>query len=208
MKIVAISDTHGRHHQLQLPDGDLIIHAGDISMKGMKVEIEDFLNWYSGLDYKHKIFIAGNHDFYFEDRPAPEIEAMIPDNVIYLQDNAIEIEGLTIWGSPITPWFYDWAFNRQRGEEIKKYWDAIPDNADIVITHGPMFGALDRTRTGYLVGCEDLYNRLMEVKPKYHICGHIHEAYGMRIKDGIECINASVLDLNYNLVNDPILFKY
>lgn len=207
MKIVVISDTHGQHSYLDLPSGDLIIHCGDVSKRGSEEEIIDFLNWFESLHFKHKVFIAGNHDFYFERAGMDEIQRMIPTGVIYLNDTSVQIEHLTLWGSPITPWFYDWAFNRHRGSDIKKHWDLIPTNADIIITHGPVSGILDKTVNNDHAGCADLYKRISEVKPKVHLCGHIHEAYGSRFVNDTHFINASVLNENYYLVNRPIEFE-
>ena len=207
MKVIAISDTHGYHDQLSLPSGDTLIHAGDVSSRGSNQEIKDFLRWFSDLDYKHKIFIAGNHDFLFEQAESELIESLIPDNVIYLNDSGISIGGLNIWGSPVTPWFFDWAFNRHRGVDIKKHWDLIPQNTDILITHGPVYGVLDRTINGQRVGCEVLRDATYVIKPKVHICGHIHEAYGqVQILDTLY-INASVLDVRYRLVNEAVVFE-
>jgi len=128
LKIISISDTHGKHKGLTLPDADMIIHAGDITSNGDELQVKSFLNWFSNLNIQHKIFIAGNHDFYFERNPTEGIQKLIPENIIYLNDQLITIDGINIWGSPITPWFFDWAFNRERGEDIKKHWDLIPTN--------------------------------------------------------------------------------
>lgn len=207
MKFVAISDTHGQHKKLNLPDTDAIIHAGDISKRGTVKEIQDFLDWYSRLDYKYKIFIAGNHDFFFERENLDVVDQMIASNIIYLNDSGVEIEGIRLWGSPVQPWFHDWAFNKNRGAEIRKHWDLIPDHTDILITHGPAANILDRTVYGEHVGCEDLRLRVEQVKPKFHIVGHIHESYGSMVIDDTHFINASVLNVGYNLVNDPIVFE-
>ena len=207
MKIVAISDTHGKHHQISLPEADMIIHAGDVSSRGSEVEVNNFLKWYASLDYKYKIFIAGNHDFFFEQEDAEIIQSIIPDNLIYLNDSGIEIEGINIWGSPIQPWFFNWAFNRQRGEDIQKHWEIIPQNTDILITHGPPKSILDMTFNGEEVGCEDLLNTVLEIKPEHHIFGHIHEAYGKKMKHDIQFINASTLNLKYQVANQPIVFE-
>lgn len=214
MKIVAISDTHAKHQNLILPEGDMLIHAGDVSSMGKESEIKDFLNWFSKTDFAYKILIAGNHDFYFEkiSHNTKALEELIPANVIYLNDSGVEIENLErttfrIWGSPIQPWFYNWAFNRYRGEDIKRHWDKIPQNTDILITHGPAYGILDKTTRNENVGCEDLLEKIKEIKPKFHICGHIHEAYGRIKESNTEFINASVLDENYNLRNQPIVFE-
>jgi len=207
MKIVVISDTHTQHRKVKLPDADMIIHAGDISSRGLQHEVFDFYQWFGSLDYKYKIFIAGNHDFYFEKHSQATILKEIPDNLIYLNDSGVEIEGLKIWGSPIQPWFYDWAFNRHRGDAIKKHWNLIPRNTDILITHGPAYGVLDKTIRGMPVGCEELRKSIDTIKPKVFICGHIHEAYGVEEISETKFINASVLDEHYRLVNSPVLIE-
>lgn len=182
----------------------MLLHAGDVSGRGEREVVLDFLDWFSSQDYKYKIFIAGNHDFFFEQTSAEEIAALIPENVIYLNDSGITIEGIKIWGSPIQPWFYDWAFNRQRGADIRQHWDLIPVDTDILITHGPAYEILDKTVGGIPVGCEDLLEKIKEIQPKIHLFGHIHEAYGIVEKLGTIFINASVLDFNYKLHNAPI----
>jgi Icc-related predicted phosphoesterase len=207
MKFVAISDTHGQHKQLNLPEGDVIIHAGDISKRGLEYEIIDFLNWFKDLNYTHKVFIAGNHDFFFERASQLMIEQVIPANVVYLCDSEVVIEGIKIWGSPITPTFFNWAFNRDRGQEIVAHWDLIPTDVNILITHGPVYSVLDKTDSGEQVGCKDLQHRVAEIKPLFHICGHIHEAQGVVKELSTTFINASVLDENYRLVNEPIVFE-
>jgi len=206
MQFVALSDTHGKHQQVKLPGGDVIIHAGDVSMRGEEYEIENFLNWFDGLDYQHKIFIAGNHDFYFERTAEKDIKKLLPASISYLNDSAVNIGAIKIWGSPISPWFFNWAFNRHRGADIKKHWDLIPNDADIVITHGPVYKILDRTTTGKYVGCEDLLQKLNEVQPAVHICGHIHEGYGSAQNEHTHFFNASILDERYQAVNEPIVF--
>lgn len=208
MKIICISDTHGKHQKLELPEGDMIIHAGDISSRGDEYEIKSFVNWFSSLDYEHKIFIAGNHDFYFENETEKKINALLPRNITYLNDSMVEIKDLKIWGSPVQPEFFNWAFNRQRGKEISQHWDLIPDDIDILITHGPPFGILDKTiRDGISVGCEELLKTVAFKKPKYHVFGHIHEAYGTKEEKDTTYINASVLNEKYLLVNKPIVIN-
>src|SRR5690606_9104680 len=111
------------------------------------------------------------------------------------------------WGSPITPYFHNWAFNRKRGAKIKAHWDLIPDDTDILITHGPPFGILDETVYSKRTGCEELLLRVYQVQPKYHIFGHIHEDYGMLAKRETTFVNASVLDDRYELVNDAMILN-
>jgi Icc-related predicted phosphoesterase len=207
MKFITIADTHGLHQQLTLPQGDVLIHAGDVSKMGELHEIVAFLDWFSNLDFEHKIFIAGNHDFYFEDATAQQLQAILPANVHYLCNSSITINGITIWGSPISPFFFNWAFNVQRGEAIAKYWNTIPTKVDVVVTHGPVLGYLDKTIHRENVGCANLLDTLHKIQPKYHICGHIHEGYGQTNNEYCTFINASVVNVNYKVCNAPITFK-
>lgn len=207
MKIVFLSDTHGKHKEIELPIGDMIIHSGDISGKGRVSEVEEFLVWFASLDYKYKIFIAGNHDFYFENKSQSSIQEFMPDGVYYLCDSGVEIEGIRIYGSPITPFFYNWAFNRHRGDDIKRYWDIIPNSTDILITHGPAYGILDCTEGGDNAGCEELLLAIKRTKPKYHLFGHIHEGYGVFEADETIFINGSSLDENYQAVHAPMTIE-
>ncbi|UGS19883.1 metallophosphatase domain-containing protein [Flavobacterium cyclinae] len=203
MQITTLSDTHGLHHQLQLPGGDLLIHAGDVCNRGTQEEATNFIDWFEKQSYTYKIFIAGNHDFFFENFTQQEIQDILPKNIFYLNDTGIEIDGINIWGSPITPEFHNWAFNRKRGEEINKHWQLIPNNTDILITHGPAFGILDKTMHNLNVGCEKLLKAVKNIQPKYHVFGHIHEAFGSLNEKETTYINTSSLDLFYKIRNTP-----
>jgi Icc-related predicted phosphoesterase len=205
MKIVCISDTHGLHRQVDVPEGDILLHAGDVSKRGKEQEIKEFNDWLGELPHPHKVVIAGNHDFLFEENP--KLAEPLITNAIYLNDSFLEIDGLKIWGSPISPWYHDWAFNRKRGAEIKKHWDLIPEGIDILITHGPPFGIMDYTFTGHTVGCEELTKAIERVKPKIHLFGHIHEGYGQVQTERTLYINASNLDLNYRAVNKAVVVE-
>lgn len=207
MKLVLISDTHNKHLDVDVPEGDILIHAGDVSSRGYEHEIKSFLNWFSNQPHKYKIFIAGNHDFFFERESDIVIKNIIPDNVIYLNDSGIEIKGINFWGSPIQPEFYNWAFNRARGEDIKKHWDLIPKDTDILITHGPPEGVLDKTIRGESVGCSDLLHAVNIINPKIHVFGHIHEDYGIIKNNETTFINASVLNERYSYTNKPIIIS-
>ncbi len=204
MQITLISDTHGFHNQLQLDGGDLLIHAGDVTSRGSEIEVVQFLEWFKNQKYTYKIFIAGNHDWFFEKGSAHYIQSLIPKEVIYLNDSGIRIDGFTIWGSPIQPTFFNWAFNRNRGEEIDKHWQLIPKNTDILITHGPPFEILDQTMRSEKVGCEMLIKKVNEIQPNLHVFGHIHEGYGMIENETTTFVNASVLDIRYQYRNQPI----
>ena len=210
MKIIAISDTHTKHNQIPpnyLKDSDLIIHSGDISSTGKKNEVKDFLDWFSNLPIEHKVFIAGNHDFYFEENTTDDIQSLLNNypNIIYLNDSGVEIDGFKIWGSPVQPWFYDWAFNRV-GSDICRHWDLIPSDTEILITHGPIKGYLDLTMRGESVGCPYLLDKVKQLNNlRLHVAGHIHEAYGIyEFENGQKFVNASVLNLRYEMQNKPI----
>jgi Icc-related predicted phosphoesterase len=208
MHLTLISDTHGQHDQLNLQGGDMLIHAGDVCNRGMEYEVLSFLNWFKIQDYKYKVFIAGNHDWFFEQETDDYIQKIIPKEVIYLNDSGVCINGFNIWGSPIQPTFFDWAFNRDSGAAIDKHWQLIPKNTDILITHGPPFGILDKTMRGEAVGCEMILKKVNEIKPKLHVFGHIHEGYGLIDKENTTFVNASVLDIRYNLRNEPVTIDY
>lgn len=206
MKFVVISDTHGLHREVKLPKGDVLLHAGDITHRGKEEEVIDFLKWFSQLNFQHKIFIGGNHDFFLE-KNRRSFGKMVPQGVTYLNDSGIEINGLKIWGSPVIPWFYNWAFNVPRGQSIKKHWDRIPEDTKVLITHGPPHGILDQVITGRHIGCKDLELIVSRIKPKVHLFGHIHESYGTINSSSTKYINASLMNENYQLVNKPLVFE-
>ena len=205
MKFVFLSDTHCRHNEIKVPEGDCFVFCGDMSYRGELSEIEGFSLFLQRLPHRYKIVIAGNHDFSFEDERKNQAEELIKlSGAEYLNDSGMQIDEIKIWGSPIQPYFYDWAFNRERGEEIKKHWDLIPKDTDVLITHGPPKGILDKTKRGEEVGCEELLKKVLEVKPKIHAFGHIHEGYGTFQKNETVYINASNLNFRYLYTNPPI----
>lgn len=199
---MCISDTHSTHDQMVLPDGDLLLHAGDATKRGDRHEIEAFDRWLSAQPHRHRVVIAGNHDFAFE-REA-EARHWIT-GATYLQDEGMTIEGLRIWGSPWQPRFFDWAFNLDRGQPLREVWSRIPDDVDVLLTHGPPHGILDRTFRGEDVGCEELLAAVQRVRPRLHVFGHIHEAYGRLERDGTVFVNASSCDLSYAPTQAPIV---
>jgi len=206
MKIIAISDTHGMHHSLKIPDGDLLVHAGDLCNHGTLEEVIDFNNFLSTLPHPDKIVIAGNHDFCFEENRKSCEEILT--NCIYLQDMEVTIEGVRFYGSPWQPWFYDWAFNLERGPEIRAKWDLIPEGIDVLITHGPPYGIGDLTARGDNAGCRDLLEVVEKIKPRVHIFGHIHEGFGITSNGRTTFINASSCDQLYQPVNPPLIYEY
>lgn len=205
-KIVCLSDTHRRHGGLKIPEGDILIHAGDVSDQGSRHEIYDFLRWFSQLPHRHKVFIAGNHDWLFERNPVLA-SGLIPPGVTYLQDSGCEFDGLKIWGSPVTPTFFDWAFNRERGATIEGHWQRIPLGTDVVVSHGPALGILDQTLQRKAQGCADLLKRLEEVRPRLHVCGHIHAGYGKAKLGETLMVNASICNEVYYPINAPVVVE-
>lgn len=205
-KCVVLSDTHCLHRKVEVPDGDILIHSGDFTSVGRKKEIKDFNNWFSSFPHKYKICIAGNHDILFETQP-DVAEALLGDDIIYLKNSFIEIEGIKIWGSPMTPSFGSWAFTRPRGKDIRRIWDNIPEDTDILVTHGPPYGILDMTLEYKAAGCEELSYAILRVQPKYHIFGHIHEGYGVEVRGNTTFINCSVVTRSYSVKNHPISFS-
>src|SRR5262245_14069279 len=181
MKVVLLSDTHNLHDRIEVPEADLLIHAGDATMKGRLEEVLAFDAWLGTLPHRHKVVVAGNHDFLFERQPREARQAL--RNAVYLQDSGVEIEGLAIWGSPWQPWFHDWAFNLERGEPLRAVWSRIPEGTDVLVTHGPPYGILDEVLPSPHgppqdphAGCEDLLAAVRRIRPRVHLFGHIHEA--------------------------------
>lgn len=201
-KLVLISDTHG--FQMPLPSGDILIHGGDLTGNGTFRAVQRELDWLNSQPHKHVVIIAGNHDFAFENPKAtsPVLEL---GRIIYLENSEVTIEGVRIYGSPAQPRFCDWAFNVDRGEAIRKYWDIIPNNVDVLVTHGPPMGILDQAaahlNTEHL-GCEELALAVDRVKPRIHMFGHIHGGRGYKNFNGTEFFNASMVNEAYQPVHE------
>jgi len=206
LRLVCLSDTHGLHDQLDVPDGDVLLHAGDFTKRGAEHEVRAFATFLAAQPHRHKVVVAGNHDFLFE-RDATRARELLGD-VTYLEDAAATIEGVSIWGSPWQPWFHDWAFNLRRGAPLAAVWDRIPDTTDLLITHGPPFGILDRTALGEHVGCEELVKALARARPRLHLFGHIHEAQGHLVEGSTLFVNASNCDLGYRPVQAPTIVDW
>ncbi len=213
MKIISLSDTHEFQKDLHVPDGDILIHCGDFSLAASIDGLIDFNNWLGTLPHAYKVVIAGNHDRYRNTLLRKTIT-----NAIYLENESVEIEGLKIWGSPYTPSFSGMrrglSFYRTPGKQMGKIWKRIPQDVDILVTHGPPVGILDRVMRGNDIGnhagdgmlaanlCR-LNNCLI------HMFGHIHEGYGiLNIEGGRTYINCSVVNEDYNMINQPIIIEY
>lgn len=209
MKLVCISDTHGRHNYIKnLPDGDILIHAGDITAHGTSFQLVEFYGWLTSLKYKYIILIAGNHDKYCQKEDIETKKIFKHEKIFYLNESGCEIEGIKFWGSPWSPFFFDWAFNIPPGHE-QKYWDKIPLDTNVLITHGPRWGILDKSKfQNENCGCPILGKKIDQMKElKAHIFGHIHESYGITKIQHIDYINASICNFKYIPENLPIIIE-
>lgn len=233
MKIVCISDTHSLHREMlhEIPSGDILIHAGDLSNVGGRNDIMDFIYWFQNIKgFNTKIFISGNHDHCFERINQPHHKGdydwlnqlMVPENlsqsdIVYLEDDEFIIEDpnftkpIKFYGTPWQPWFYDWAFNLPRGgEELEEKWSKIPDDTDVLITHTPPNGILDYVlKGGYNenVGCELLREHMGRINPSLNVFGHIHEGYGYKHINNTLFVNAAICTPSYRPINKPIVVE-
>lgn len=217
MKITAISDLHGYYPQL--PGGDLLIVAGDLTARDTLNELDRFNSWILEQEYEKKIVIAGNHDSLFQQRGVFDPVKIYDGNLFidpgsqYLCDSGTEFGGLKIWGMPwtyrfkgINPKCCAFTFDEHDTNSMQSKVDMIPHDIDILITHGPPLDILDRTCKGHLSGCKFLKEKLSIIKPKLHVFGHIHEngnqimdfPFGsLKDDDWVKLVNCSYVDENY-----------
>ena len=202
MRIIHISDTHTKHEELILPEGDMIIHSGDFS--GSLASGYCFFEWFEGLDYKYKILVAGNHDsiLAMHNNVKEKQMELAKRGIIYLEDSSIEIEGIKFHGSPWTLNYGNYNFMCSE-QQIAFYWEKIPNDTNILITHSPAFGILDVApdKTGLKnLGSSSLRYKAESLKDlKYHLIGHIHEGYGIDKGDDYTTINSSIFILKGKL---------
>jgi Icc-related predicted phosphoesterase len=217
MKLVLISDTHCRLRKVVIPDGDVLIHAGDLTFQGNIQETSQELRELGRYRDKFKtiLLVEGNHDWLGARNPGL-MDQMCQDNgITLLRDSGITIDNINYYGSPWQPEFCNWSFNLPRGETLKNKWDLIPDDTQVLITHGPPMSILDPVERwnskecGFdveHVGCADLYNRIAQLKDlKLHIFGHIHAGYGQFKSDQTLFVNASICTEAYKPTNLPII---
>lgn len=221
IRFVCISDTHNKTDGLSIPHGDVLLHAGDFSRVGYPDEVAHFNRFLRTLNHTHKIVIAGNHDLTFDTEKFEifsqgqfkflrnvdfsKVKELL-NACIYLEDAEIEVFGYKIYGSPWQPVFHDWGFNLPRGPVIAHKWSLIPNDTDILITHGPPMYKKDMCFKGYHVGCEDLKARVEEVKPLVHVFGHVHEDYGVDRDEHTTYINAATCNMKHRPTHKPIVF--
>lgn len=201
VEITAFSDTHGRHRHIDVPDsGELLIVAGDITKHGRGTEVKAFTEWLSQFDYDEILVTGGNHDFCLDrgdDGKAYREMLMEEANARLLLDDTYTYNGLTVFMSPFSATFDQYVFvdNDRRWDEV------IPDDADIVVTHGPPHGRGDYVEGAGHIGSEPLRNRVDGVEPELHLYGHVHGHFGRQAPGSY---NVSVLDEDYKPVNGPI----
>ncbi len=196
MTILHISDTHNRHRQLQhLPAADVIVHSGDFTMAGTESEVMDFMEWFCDLPYAHKVFIAGNHDdcLFGADFNG------LPDNCHYLYGNGVEIDGIRFFGIPL---FVEDDISGNYAKMVRN----IPSDTDVLITHQPPFGILDKSGH-YHFGNKTLTETVREIQPKVHLFGHIHVANGLYQYEHVMYSNAALVGEDYELANDPHIIE-
>lgn len=220
VRLVCISDTHGKHRDVLLPPGDILIHGGDFSKSGETGSMKDLSAYFQESNFEEVVCIAGNHDlplheeFYKEKwnrfhRHAFDIQDAKDSiqNCKYLEDSSYTSQrGIEIYGSPWSPFFFDWAFNLQRGKEIMEKWKLVPTSTDILVTHGPPLGRGDLTCNDVRAGCYDLLVEVQQrIVPRVHIFGHIHEGAGVTYDSKTLYINASNMNISYQAVNYPVV---
>ena len=220
MRIVCMSDTHLTHefYKIIVPEGDVLVHAGDATFRGTKDEIDAFAEWFGSLPHKRKLFVPGNHDILFQG--ALEYGARILRSPLYrpgpirnielLCDSGVTIDGVKFWGSPWQPEFMNWAFNLPRGAPLRAKWAMIPDDTNVLITHGPAYSIGDNLMDARRVGCEELLERVIRLeKLRLHVFGHIHSGHGVHYLNGATSgktfVNASICDPEYKPTNSPIV---
>lgn len=211
MRIVVISDTHSNKLSDLLPDGDILIHAGDFSNSGSVLEVTKFNEECGKILHKYTFGIyvcPGNHDFLAE--RSQNLCRDILSNANLMIDESLVISGIKFYFSPWQPEYFDWAFNLPRaGYELEEVWSRIPEDTDILITHTPAFGRLDYVPRGSHVGCSALRNRIDSLRNlKIHCFGHVHFGYGYQYFNNKLYINAAICSEWNGILNQPIVVDF
>jgi Icc-related predicted phosphoesterase len=197
--IVCISDTHQLHRAVDIPGGDILLHAGDFTMFSKSAAaILDFNEWLGELPHRHKIVVPGNHEFFLEAEPA---RRSLLSNATVLVNECVTVMGLKIWGSPITP-LYGGAFGQRSPADRAALYASIPADTNILITHGPPQGILDNGS-----GCQGLRETVDRLKPQMHLFGHVHGAHGIISNEDTVFVNAALLELSGGIEKAPIVLR-
>jgi Icc-related predicted phosphoesterase len=206
LRIAIISDTHELHRDVDLPKVDLLIHAGDWTFFSKKMNaVDDFNAWLTEQHIRHGVvLVPGNHEFYLE---VDSSLRSLTDNATVLIGERLSMQGLNIWGSPVTP-LSGVAFGISDPKERARYYAQIPDDTHILITHGPPYGILDGPPgTNQHRGCPELLNAVKRIKPLLHIFGHVHTGYGIHETTNTTFVNAALLGPDGDIANKPILLN-
>lgn len=205
LKLVLLSDTHELHREAEVPEGDILIHAGDFTMFSHSLRaIADFNEWLGELPHLHKLVVPGNHELFLE---ADHSRRSILSNAIVLLNEGTTVEGLRIWGSPVTP-LYGGAFGLSSPEDRRRLYAQIPEDIDVLVTHGPPYGILDSSPdSGMHSGCRALFDAVMRVRPKLHVFGHVHGAHGIFVTDQTTFVNACLHGVDFGLDRSPHVFR-
>jgi Icc-related predicted phosphoesterase len=206
LRIVLISDTHECHRNVNVPDGDILVHAGDFTLFSQSyAAIRDFNVWLGELPHRYKLVIPGNHEYFLEeDRSSRSLLS----NATLLIDESIEIEGLRFWGSPTTP-LYGVAFGLSEATDRRNAYARIPGDTDVLITHTPPYGLLDvNLHTGSHEGCSELFEAVKRIQPSLHVFGHIHGAHGTLMAGATTFVNASLAGLDGGIAYSPIVVGF
>jgi Icc-related predicted phosphoesterase len=206
MVLVLFGDTHELHREVDVPAGDVLICVGDFTMFSRSLSaIEDFNEWLGELPHRHKIVIPGNHESFLEADPQ---RRSLLDNANVLMNESIVVEGLRIHGSPMTP-LLGTAFGMSSPADRKSHWSKVPDDTDVLITHGPPFGILDLSPdNAERMGDPELRNRIRELPAlKLHVFGHIHGAFGAVERDGVRFENVALLGQHGDLEQSPTVLR-
>jgi Icc-related predicted phosphoesterase len=213
-KVVLASDTHMLHGRVNWQEGDILVHAGDMTSYGSSDELGEFIKWLEQAPYERVVIIAGNHDRIFtRDNSRARKILLESRKTIYLEDNSCEINGVRFYG---TPWTFNdvyddeyWAFGQRSEPDLQKKWDMIPSNdIDVLVTHSPPLNILDKTWLKENVGSPGLLAEILDrIKPKVHVFGHIHEAYGTAQINGTTFVNACLCNLHDEPVNNPVVVE-
>ena len=211
-RIVCLADTHNLHKRVDVPAGDVVVFAGDMTSSGTSMEVRNFFDWLYELPHPHKVVIAGNHDWIFERNPAAgklaaRLYARAP-SITYLDDSGATIAGLKFWGSPVQWRFNDWAFNRERGADLQRHWDMIPADTEVLVTHAPPKGILDQVTGQGSLGCENLRATINGLKKlRLSVFGHLHKDGGKKkiMRSGKIFVNAAICTDDYVPSRRPVV---
>ena len=226
VKIVAISDTHTKHKKLEIPECDVLIHAGDFTWTGKYWEVNRFLMWMEKQPAKHKIVVAGNHEMSLDKThekfypPTANLMHVYRERITYLENSAVEIDGIKFYGTPWTPWFHDWGFNGVEGADapfrrhenamLSDIYGEIPMDTNVLICHGPPYDLVDKATDDHRCGSVEMRKIIEDpnrIDLRLYICGHIHEARGRDTTGGVEVCNVSSLARDYETIGPPVVIE-